>query len=144
MKKKAVALLVNDIHLNKDNGELVKSIFDQMVSVCKYYNITNIICGGDVFTNRSGQPLSCLLTFAECLDILKKEEILFSVIPGNHDKTDADEYDSYLDVFSNYSEYIRVFRNPKWFRIKDVHFLMMPYHEYRQSQNEHRSQYWQS
>ena len=127
MKKKAVALLVNDIHLNKDNGELVKSIFDQMVSVCKYYNITNIICGGDVFTNRSGQPLSCLLTFAECLDILKKEEILFSVIPGNHDKTDADEYDSYLDVFSNYSEYIRVFRNPKWFRIKDVHFLMMPY-----------------
>ena len=77
MKKKAVALLVNDIHLNKDNGELVKSIFDQMVSVCKYYNITNIICGGDVFTNRSGQPLSCLLTFAECLDILKKEEILF-------------------------------------------------------------------
>ena len=127
MKRKAVALLVNDIHLNKDNGELVKNLFHQMVDVCQYFQIENIICGGDVFTNRSGQPLSCLIDFMECLKILHKEMITFSVIPGNHDKTDADEYDSYLDIFSNYTGYIRVYRIPKWVKIGGVNFLMMPY-----------------
>lgn len=127
MKKKAVALLVNDIHINKDNGELVKGIFSQMVDVCQFYKIDNIICGGDVFTNRSGQPLSCLIDFMECLEVLHKEMITFHVIPGNHDKTDADAYDSYLDVFANYSDYVRVYKNPKWFKLLGVHFLMMPY-----------------
>lgn len=128
MKRKPIALLVNDIHLNKDNGELVKDIFKQMLDICKYFNIENIICGGDVFTNRSGQPLSCLIDFMDCLEILN-HEVIFRVIPGNHDKTDADDYRSYLDIFSNYSDYVRVYREPKWVKIGGVHCLMMPYYK---------------
>ena len=57
MKRKAVAVLVNDIHLDKGNGELIKDIFlNQLINLCLSKKIDNIFIGGDVFTNRSGQP----------------------------------------------------------------------------------------
>ena len=35
MKRKAVAVLVNDIHLDKGNGELIKDIFlNQLINLC--------------------------------------------------------------------------------------------------------------
>lgn len=100
MSKKVVAILVNDIHLNKDNGELIKSIFKQLVDICKDCKTNNIFCGGDVFTNRSGQPLSCLTDWKDILQMLNKKKIFLHVIPGNHDKTDKDSNRSYLDIFS--------------------------------------------
>lgn len=99
--KKAVAILVNDIHLDKSNGELVKDIFRQLVTLCRKKGCSEIWVGGDVFTNRSGQPLECLTTWKDILDHLSEMGIQISVIPGNHDKTDADDYRSYLDVYSN-------------------------------------------
>lgn len=98
--KKAIGLLVNDIHLDKDNGELVKDIFRQLISLCREYNTNRIFCGGDVFTNRSGQPLQCLTDWKEILVMLSEEDIELHVIPGNHDKTDSDDEKSYLDVYS--------------------------------------------
>lgn len=98
--KKAVAILVNDVHLDKNNGELVKDIFNQLSSLCHERSVNEIWVGGDVFTNRSGQPLSCLTTWKEILEDLRDEGILIRVIPGNHDKTDADDERSYLDVYS--------------------------------------------
>jgi len=98
--KKALGVLVNDIHLDKDNGKLVKDIFNQLVVLCEEYKTKRIFCGGDVFTNRSGQPLQCLTDWKEILQKLTKEKIELHVIPGNHDKTDSDDEKSYLDVYS--------------------------------------------
>ena len=98
--KTPIGVLANDIHLDRGNIELVKDIFRQAVDVCKRYEVNNIFCGGDVFTNRSGQPLSCLTAWKEILDMLKKEGIILYAIPGNHDKTDADDYKSYLEIYS--------------------------------------------
>lgn len=100
MKKQAIGILVNDVHLDKDNGELVKDIFRQLISLCREYSTNRIICGGDVFTNRSGQPLQCLTDWKEILVMLSEEDIELHVIPGNHDKTDSDDEKSYLDVYS--------------------------------------------
>lgn len=99
--RKVVAVLVNDVHLNKDNGELVKSIFNQLVKICKENNTDKIFCSGDVFTNRSGQPLSCLTNWKDILQMLSKKKIQLHVIPGNHDKTDRDSNRSYLDIYSD-------------------------------------------
>lgn len=98
--KKAIAVLVNDIHLDKSNGDLVKDIFRQIIQVCKDFKTDRIICGGDVFTNRSAQPMICLTDWKEILDMLRKAKVCLDVIPGNHDKTDPDDERSYLDVYS--------------------------------------------
>lgn len=98
--KKAIAVLVNDVHLDKSNGDLVKDIFRQIIQVCKDFKTDRIICGGDVFTNRSAQPMICLTDWKEILDMLRKAKVCLDVIPGNHDKTDPDDERSYLDVYS--------------------------------------------
>lgn len=100
MKKKALAVLVNDVHLNKSNGDLVKDIFRQLIQVCEDFKTNRIICGGDIFTNRSAQPMICLTDWKDILDMLRKAGVCLDVIPGNHDKTDPDDERSYLDVYS--------------------------------------------
>lgn len=109
MEKKVIGILVNDIHLNKDNGNLVKDIFSQLVKICKKFKTANIFCGGDVFTNRSGQPLNVLTDWKDVLNFLNKKNIDLYAIPGNHDKTDKDSENSYLDVYSQ--SCFHLFRN---------------------------------
>ena len=94
-----IFILLNDIHIDKSNGELVKDIFKQVVDIAVQKDIMHIVIGGDVFTNRSGQPLDCLTTFQEILDMAEKADIIIDAIPGNHDKTDPNDYRSYIDVY---------------------------------------------
>lgn len=103
--KEVFGLFITDIHLSKDNGQLVKFLFKQVFNICKERSISKIFCGGDVFTNRVGQPLSCLDDFKEIVDSLVKAKLNFYTIPGNHDKTDPESVKSYLDHFysPNYS-----------------------------------------
>lgn len=100
MKKKPIGVLVNDVHLNKDNGDLIKDIFCQIIDLCDKLKVDKIFCGGDIFTNRSGQPLSCLTDWKEVLENIASNDKHLYVIPGNHDKTDPDDNKSYLDVYS--------------------------------------------
>lgn len=100
-EKTPFAVFVTDTHLTKDNGTLVKNIFKQIIAVCKERGIKRIIHGGDVFTSRSGQPLSCLTDWSEIINCINGAGLDFYTIPGNHDKTDADDERSYLDVYDN-------------------------------------------
>ena len=98
-KSNPIFILLNDIHIDKSNGELVKDIFKQVIDIAVQKDIVHIVIGGDVFTNRSGQPLDCLTTFQEILDMAEKADIIINAIPGNHDKTDPNDYRSYIDVY---------------------------------------------
>lgn len=124
--KKAVGVFITDTHLDRDNGELVKSIFDQLIDVCKSYGVSRIFHGGDVFTNRSGQPLQCLTDWKDILEKLKENEIQILAIPGNHDKTDADSDKSYLDVYSGIS--MRLFRRSGYIIVPNCLVCMVPYY----------------
>lgn len=104
--KKAIGVLINDPHLDKDNGKLVKYIFSQLINVCTDYDTNRIFCGGDIFTNRSGQPLACLTDWKEILEMINEAEIEIHLIPGNHDKTDGNDEKSYLDVYSDPCVYL--------------------------------------
>jgi len=123
MKKKAVGVLVNDIHLNKENGDLVKSIMSQAIDLADKYDTDEIFCGGDVFTNRSGQPLKTLKDFKEITENVKKRKKNFHVIPGNHDKTDSDDESSYLDVYSD----IHLYSSSKVKFIGGIVIVFIPY-----------------
>lgn len=121
--KKAIAILANDIHLDKSNGELVRDIFHQLQTLAKKEGVEDVIIGGDVFTNRSGQPLACLTAWKDIVDEMNEAEICLHIIPGNHDKTDANDERSYLDVYSG----CRVYRVATVVEIGGVDFVMIPY-----------------
>lgn len=121
------AVMVTDVHLDKGNSRLVKDIFRQLIELCQERGVSYVICGGDVFTSRSGQPLECLSAWQEILCTLRKNKIRLIIIPGNHDKTDANDECSYLDVYDN-SEWVTLCRNARTFWYQDVIRVdMVPY-----------------
>ena len=109
-KVNPIFVLINDIHIDKQKGELAKSIFTQVLNIAVENDIYNIVIGGDVFTNRSGQPLDCLSTFQEIVGMCEKANKVLHVIPGNHDKTDPDDERSYIDVYDG-SRNLRLHRS---------------------------------
>ena len=124
--KEAIGVFITDTHLDRDNGELVKSIFDQLIEVCRDYGTNRVFHGGDVFTNRSGQPLQCLTDWKDILEKLKENDIQISVIPGNHDKTDANSDKSYLDVYSGVG--VRLFRRGGYIIVPNSVVCFIPYY----------------
>ena len=133
MKKKQnskpFAVVVTDVHLDRGNSGLVKDIFNQLVSLCHERGIYNVICAGDVFTTRSGQPLECLSAWREILGILRDNKIVIDVIPGNHDKTDGNDECSYLDVYEGVSRWVRLHRvgSTRFFCDNRVRVDFIPY-----------------
>ena len=65
--KEAIALFINDIHVNKDNIAEFNQNWKEMLSVCKRENIADIVIGGDVFTSRASQTLATLLAVKAAL-----------------------------------------------------------------------------
>ena len=123
--KTVAAIFITDTHLSKDNVALVKDVFNQLRDLCISKRCSRVIHGGDVFTSRSGQPLSCLVAWNDILSDFAKSGIKMDVIAGNHDKTDGDDERSYLDVFE--SKTFCVHRDGGCFNIGDITFAMMPY-----------------
>lgn len=122
---KSIGVLINDPHLNKNNDVLVENLFLQAISVCKKYDTDVIFCSGDMFTNRSGQPLSTLASFKRILRDLSKNQITLYTIPGNHDKTDADDVLSYISVYNSKS--LKLFSTPAVVDFMGVDVTFLPY-----------------
>lgn len=127
MKNKPLALFATDIHLHNDNGELVKFIFGQLADVCDKYGLSDLIIGGDLFTNRIGQPLDTLLVVGEVIDDMRERGITIHIIPGNHDKTDSSSKRSYLDVYR--APNFKVYSQLRYLNIGNITFTFIPYFE---------------
>lgn len=95
MEKEALALLSNDWHLSKDNIEEFKKNWDEMLSVCEQYEITDVAIGGDFFTSRASQTLATLLTGRHALDKAVALGIYVTIADGNHDKVDQEAIEGY-------------------------------------------------
>lgn len=93
--KEAIALFINDIHVNKDNIAEFNQNWKEMLSVCKRENIADIIIGGDVFTSRASQTLATLLAVKAALTEAVRQGIYITIGEGNHDKTDQEAIEGY-------------------------------------------------
>lgn len=93
--KEAISLLINDIHINKDNIIEFNQNWDEMLSVCKRENIADIVIGGDMFTSRASQTLSVLLAVKKALDKAVSQGICVTIAEGNHDLVDQEAFEGY-------------------------------------------------
>jgi exonuclease SbcD len=103
--RKPLFIFVTDTHNNEYNGELIYSIFEQAISVAIENKLKYIYHGGDFFNERKAQPLSVLKTLVRVIHLCEKRGIILRIIPGNHDKTDYKSEDSFLDIFTKYSNF---------------------------------------
>lgn len=88
--KEAIALLINDIHVHKDNIAEFEKNWDEMLSICEREHIEDVVIGGDVFTSRASQTLATLLAVKQAFTKAVKRGIYITVAEGNHDKVDQE------------------------------------------------------
>jgi exonuclease SbcD len=122
-----IALLINDIHIDKQTVNVATAVCLQAFEYAVANGVRNVIFGGDVFTNRSGQPLVCLNTWRYILDQSKVHNLTLHVIPGNHDKTDKNAEESYLDVFDSENQILYRKAGSFVVGLGGARFVMIPY-----------------
>lgn len=66
-------LLLNDIHISKDNIPDFQLNWNEALSVCDQHEIKEIAIGGDLFMSRSSQTLDVLLALHDSFIDAEKE-----------------------------------------------------------------------
>lgn len=125
-KKTPIAVIGTDSHLKKDNEELVTSCFEQVKALMLEMGINTFCHGGDFFTTRNAQPETSLRAAKNIFNLFidEEEDLDFYQIPGNHDKTELDSENSYLDVFDKYCNLIKGYNH---LDLKGVRIHFIPY-----------------
>lgn len=128
MSAKPVAILFTDTHLSRKNYETNESVYDQIFDLSDDLGVDILIHGGDVFDSRKSQPLDHLSFFRGVLNKAHERGKTIHGIPGNHDKTDYESSDSFLDPFEHYPAF-ELHREPDFFQIGDLFIYTLPYYD---------------
>lgn len=96
------ALLINDIHVSKDNIPEFQKNWDEAVQICLERDIPEIIVGGDMFHSRSSQTLNVLLAVRQAVIKATSNNIELTIAEGNHDLVDQEALLGYSHLFSEY------------------------------------------
>ena len=97
--RQAYYLLMNDLHVSVNNIAEFRKNWQEAFEVCKEYDITHVVIGGDIFTAQASQTLPVLMAVHEMFTFGLAQGIHFDVAAGNHDKVDKDDFNSYCHLY---------------------------------------------
>lgn len=97
------ALLINDIHVSKDNIAEFHKNWDEALKICADNKIEVLVVGGDMWLSRSSQTLDTLMAVREAILKATKQHGLYVLMAnGNHDLVDQEALLGYNHIFSDY------------------------------------------
>ena len=126
MNKTPIAALLTDTHLKEDNIDVNKSIYRQFLNYCNENNIPVCFHAGDIFNSRKALPLNIGIAFNEILDSFIAVDKKLIAIAGNHDKTNYESEESYLDLFQSHPNFF-ISRDYKQIIQSGVVFHLIPF-----------------
>lgn len=97
-------LLINDIHVSKDNISEFHKNWDEALRICKERDIQDIVIGGDLWQSRAAQTLNTLLAVRSALMKAHLQGVCLTIASGNHDLVDQESLMGYNHVFSEYPD----------------------------------------
>ncbi len=100
--KKPVALLLNDVHISKDNIPEFQKNWDEAIRICKGHDVADMIVGGDLWLSRSAQTLDVLMAVCQAIIKATSQNITLTIAEGNHCKVDQESVLGYSHIFSEY------------------------------------------
>lgn len=103
-----VVLMLNDIHISKDNILDFSANWNEALAVCDKLNISDIAFGGDMFLSRSSQTLDVLLAVHDAFLAAKAKGINVTLINGNHDKVNQEATRGYCHIFDQHDNVLVV------------------------------------
>ena len=101
--KEACILLLNDIHVSKDNIPEYLANWHEALEVCATHGVKEIAFGGDMFQSRSSQTLDVLLAVHDALLEAEHSGIRVILANGNHDKVNQENVRGYCHVFDQHN-----------------------------------------
>ena len=96
-------LLLNDIHISKDNIPAFKANWQEAIDICRKMDVKEIAIGGDLFFSRAAQTLDVLLAVHDALLTAAEHGIHVTIAEGNHDKVNQENERGYCHVFAQHS-----------------------------------------
>ena len=96
-------LLLNDIHISKDNIPAFKANWQEAIDICRKMDVKDIAIGGDLFFSRAAQTLDVLLAVHDALLTAAEHGIHVTIAEGNHDKVNQENERGYCHVFDQHS-----------------------------------------
>lgn len=96
-------LLLNDIHISKDNIPAFKANWQEAIDICRKMDVKEIAIGGDLFFSRAAQTLDVLLSVHDALLTAAEHGIHVTIAEGNHDKVNQENERGYCHVFDQHS-----------------------------------------
>lgn len=96
-------LLLNDIHISKDNIPEYLTNWHEALEICVTHGVKEIVFGGDMFQSRSSQTLDVLLAVHDSLLEAERSGIRVLLANGNHDKVNQESVRGYCHVFDQHS-----------------------------------------
>lgn len=96
-------LLLNDIHISKDNIPAFKANWQEAIDICRKMDVKEIAIGGDLFFSRAAQTLDVLLAVHDALFTAAEHGIHVTIAEGNHDKVNQENERGYCHVFDQHS-----------------------------------------
>ena len=96
-------LLLNDIHISKDNIPAFKANWQEAIDICRKMDVKEIAIGGDLFFSRAAQTLDVLLAVHDALLTAAEHGIHVTIAEGNHDKVNLENERGYCHVFDQHS-----------------------------------------
>lgn len=111
-----IALLINDIHVAKDNIAEFNANWDEMLSLCEKYEIEDVVVGGDMFTASASQRLPVLLAVKHAIQKATAKNLYLTIANGNHDFVDEEAIEGYNHLFQGYKdvEVVDVYKVLEW------------------------------
>lgn len=125
--KQPFALLVNDLHISKDNINEFELNWAEALAVCERYGVKKMLVGGDVFTTRNAQTLAPMLSVQRCFHRAVDNGIEIYAVEGNHDKPNYEAEEGWLDLYDDIKG-VNVFDLPVCFDLDNCHLVMFPYY----------------
>lgn len=112
-------LLLNDIHISKDNIPEFKTNWQEALSHCKRLNIHTLVLGGDLFFSRSSQTLDVLLAVHDALLAARNMNIDIILANGNHDLVNQEAVRGYCHIYDQHDNVLVIdeyhtLANPEW------------------------------
>ena len=102
-------LLMNDLHIGKENIPEFILNWNEALDICERMNIKQIIIGGDLFLSRASQTLDILLTVHDCLLRASGGGISVILANGNHDRVSLESVNGYCNIFSEHTDVTAVY-----------------------------------
>lgn len=96
------ALLINDIHVSKDNIPEFINNWNEALDICEQRDIPEIIVGGDLWQAMASQTLNTLMAARQAIIKATTAGLTLTIAEGNHDLVDKEALLGYSHLFSEY------------------------------------------